>query len=143
MPISIFISKWLTSMVKQITVSTNEIYHLSGSLSQRGRFKPLYERSSDLSQSTRLKVFYQLKVSKNEMVKQMALSTNGSQQLAFFKEVVLNHSTKGAMTGSFRRASCSISMPSISKKSAKLKRLSQLLQLLIKFISKTFSKKLF
>ena len=77
------------------------------------------------------------------MVKQIALRTNGSYQLAFFKEVVLNHSTKGAMTGSFRRASCSISMPSISKKSAKLKRLSQLLQLLIKFISKTFSKKLF
>ena len=49
MPISIFISKWLTSMVKQITIITNEIYHLSGSLSQRSRFKPLCERSSDLS----------------------------------------------------------------------------------------------
>ena len=82
--------------------------------------------------------FNQLKVSKNEMVKQIALSTNGSYQLAFLEEVLLNHSTKGAMTGSFRRAPCSL--PYISKKSATIKCLSKLLQLQIKFISKTFAK---
>ena len=73
------------------------------------------------------------------MVKQIALSDNGSYQLAFLKEVVLNHLTKGEINVSFRRAPCSL--PSISKKSAKLKCLKQKLR--IKFISKTCSKYLF
>ena len=51
--------------------------------------------------------------------KQYTVSTNEIYQLAFLKEVVLNRSTKRAMTDSFRRAPCSL--PSISKKSAKLK----------------------
>ena len=61
-----------------------------------------------------LKVLYQLKVSKNETIKQIALYTNGIYQLAFLKEIILNHSTKGAMAGSFRRTTWSL--PCISKK---------------------------
>ena len=48
------------------------------------------------------------------MIKQIALYTNGSYQLAFLKEIILNHSTKGAMAGSFRRTTWSL--PCISKK---------------------------
>ena len=72
------------------------------------------------------------------MVKQINISNNKIYQLDLLKEVVLNCSTKGAMTSSFRRASCSLS--SIRKKEEKLKCLSKLLELLIKFITKTFLK---
>ena len=57
--------------------------------------------------------------------KQITVSTNGSYQLPFLKEIVLNHFTKGAMTSSFRRSPCPLA--SISKKSTKLKYLSKLL----------------
>ena len=42
-------------------------------------FKQIFEKSSDqfLSQSTLLIVLYQQKVSKNELVRQIAPSTNG------------------------------------------------------------------
>ena len=59
------------------------------------------------------------------MVKQITVSTNEIYQLAFQTEVVLKCSLKGAMTGSFCRAP--YLLPSISKKSAKLKCLSKLL----------------
>ena len=57
--------------------------------------------------------------------KPVVVSTNEIYQLNFLKEVVLNSSSKGAMTGSFCRAPGSL--PSISKKSAKLKCLSKML----------------
>ena len=59
------------------------------------------------------------------MINQITVSTNKIYQLAFLKEVVLNRSSKGAMTGSFCRVPCSFL--SISKKSAKLKCLSKLM----------------
>ena len=62
-------------------------------------------------------------MSKNAMIKQITVSNNKIYQLDFLKEVVLNCYTKGAMTGSFHRASCSL--PSICKKSAKTKMFKQ------------------
>ena len=59
------------------------------------------------------------------MVKQITVSTNEIYQLVFLEEAVLNSSSKGAMTNSFCRAPCLL--PSISKKSTKLKCLSKLL----------------
>ena len=47
------------------------------------------------------------------MLKQIAVSTNEIYQLASLKEVILNRSSKRAMTGSFCRAHCSL--PSIAK----------------------------
>ena len=58
-------------------------------------------------------------------VKQIAVSANEIYQLAFLIEVFLNHSLKGSMTNSFCRSPCSL--PSISKKSTKVKCLSKLL----------------
>ena len=52
------------------------------------------------------------------MIKQIALSTNESYQLAFLKGVVLNHSTNRS-TASFRTAPCSLT--SISKKPTNMK----------------------
>ena len=49
---------------------------------------------------------------------QITLSTNKIYQLGFLKIFILNRSTKGAITSSFGRAPCSL--PSVSKKSAKL-----------------------
>ena len=49
-------------------------------------------------------VFYQQKVSKNEMLKQLRVRANVIYQSNFLKVAVSNHSSKGAMTGSFRRA---------------------------------------
>ena len=46
-------------------------------------------------------LFYQPKVRKNEMVEQIALSTNKIHEEDSL--AVLNHSTKGAMTDSFRK----------------------------------------
>ena len=46
-------------------------------------------------------LFYQPKVRKNEMVEQIVLSTNKTHEEDSL--AVLNHSTKGAMTDSFRR----------------------------------------
>ena len=59
------------------------------------------------------------------MVKQVTVSTNEIYQLSFLKEIILNHSSKEGMTGSFCRAP--LPLPSISKKSATLKCLSKLL----------------
>ena len=53
------------------------------------------------------------------MVKKITVSTNEIYQLTFLKKVVLNCSLKEAMTSFFYRAPCLL--PSISKKSAKLK----------------------
>ena len=71
------------------------------------------------------------------MVQQITVGTNEIYQLVFLKDVVLDHYMRRAMTGSFRRGP--FSLFSISKKSAKLKCLSKLLEVLIKLISKTFS----
>ena len=71
------------------------------------------------------------------MVQQITVSTNEFHQKDFLRVAVLNRSTKGAMTGSFRRAH--FPWPSINKKRAKMKCLSNLEQVLMKFISKTFS----
>ena len=49
---------------------------------------------------------------------QITVSTNKIYQLGFLKIFILNRSTKGAITSSFGRAPCSL--PSVSKKSAKL-----------------------
>ena len=57
------------------------------------------------------------------MVKNITVSTNEIYQLAFFKEAVLNCFSKVAMTDSFCRAPCSL--PSISKKIAKIKMFKQ------------------
>ena len=46
-------------------------------------------------------LFYQPKVRKNEMVEQIALSTNKIHEEDSL--AVLNHSAKGAVTDSFRR----------------------------------------
>ena len=46
-------------------------------------------------------LFYQPKVRKNEMVEQIVLSTNKTHDEDSL--AVLNHSTKGGMTDSFRR----------------------------------------
>ena len=51
-------------------------------------------------------VHRQRRVSKNLIVKHITVCTNEIYQLDL-KEIVLNHSTKGAMTGSFRSAPCS------------------------------------
>ena len=53
------------------------------------------------------------------MVKKITVSTNEIYQLTFLKKVVLNCSLKEAMTSFFYGAPCLL--PSISKKSAKLK----------------------
>ena len=49
---------------------------------------------------------------------QITVSTNKIYLLGFLKIFILNRSTKGAITSSFGRAPCSL--PSVSKKSAKL-----------------------
>ena len=53
------------------------------------------------------------------MVKKITVGTNEIYQLTFLKKVVLNCSLKKAMTSFFYRTPCLL--PSISKKSAKLK----------------------
>ena len=73
------------------------------------------------------------------MVEQIALSTNKIHEEDFL--TVLNHSTKGAMTDSFRREY--FPQPFISRKWVKLKLLSQLERVLVKFIIKNFWKGLF
>ena len=47
---------------------------------------------------------YQQKVSKIEMLQQFGIRANEIYQQDFLKVADLNRSTKGAMTGSFRRA---------------------------------------
>ena len=59
------------------------------------------------------------------IVKQITGNNNEIYQLVFLKEAVLNCSSKGEMPGSFCKAPCPL--PSVSKKSAKLKCLSKLL----------------
>ena len=71
------------------------------------------------------------------MVKQITVSTNEIYQLAFLKEVVLNHSLKGAMAGSVHRAH--FSKPFISNKKAIMISLSKIAVSTNKFISKNFS----
>ena len=106
-------------------------------------FKPLYERSNGqlLSQSTLFIFFYLQKASINENIKQFGVSPNEIYKEDFLKVPVLNRSTIGATISSFRRAPCS--QASISRKRAKMKRLSNFEQGLMKFIRKTFSKYLF
>ena len=73
---------------------------------------------------------------KKNVLKQIAPRANKIVRQYFLKVVVGNRSRKEAMISSFCRAHCS--KFSISAKSAKMKWLSKLL---MKFISKTFSKK--
>ena len=67
-------------------------------------------------------VHRQRRVSKYLIVKLITVCTNEIYQL-YLKEIVLNRSTKRAMTGSFRRTHCSYS--SISKKVSKTKKFVQ------------------
>ena len=89
---------------KQLALSSNESYRLR--LSQNSCFKPLYESNNDqlLLQSNLLIVFYQQKVNKNGVFQQITGNTNKIHQGNFLKVAVLNRSTKGAMTGFFRRS---------------------------------------
>ena len=63
-------------------------------------FKPLYERAPFAERPVD-RLFYQPKVRKNEMAEQVALSTNRIHEKD--SVALLNHSTKGAMIGSFCR----------------------------------------
>ena len=60
-------------IVQQIALSSNGSYQKD--FRKSNYFKPLYKRSSD---RLLLIVFYQQKVSKNEMIKLIDLSTNGN-----------------------------------------------------------------
>ena len=103
--------------VSKFTISSNEIYQLD--FLKEVILNPSMKEAVTCRRAPCQKFFISLKSVKTEMVKQIALSANGSYQLAFLKEVVLNHPTKGEINVSFRKAPCSL--PSISKKSAKLK----------------------
>ena len=70
------------------------------------------------------------------MVEQIALSTNKIEEEDSL--AVLNHSMKGAITDSFRREY--FLQPFTTTKCVKLELLSQLKQVLVKFISKNFCK---
>ena len=75
------------------------------------------------------------------MIKQFGVSTNEIHQEDSLKVPVSNRSTIGPTVSYFRRAPCS--QPSIRRKRAKMKCLSNLELVLITFIRKAFSKYLF
>ena len=72
------------------------------------------------------------------MFNQLVPNTYKIFQQDFPKVAILKRSTKGAMSSSFLRASCT--KPSIRKKLAEMQCLSKWFQVMAKFLSKTFPK---
>ena len=90
--------------LSKIVVSTNKFIRKNYSC-----FKLLHQNDNDqlLSESTMFISFYQKKISKNEMVKQIAASINRSSRQDFLKAAVRNRSMKRAIISFSCRAPCS------------------------------------